>query len=367
MSSASDLRLSQDADRRAASFQVGRRDDGSSPPRCSARAWPPSTPPSSASPLPTIGRDFDATIGTLQWVVTGYTLTLAALLLLGGSLGDRFGRRRVFCIGVVWFTISSAPVRRRAGLDGAHRGPSRTGDRSGPPDPGEPRHLAGARSPRGPGTGDRRLVGPRRRGLGGRSAPRRLPDQPPRRGGGSSSSTSPSGSLVLALCVRHVPESTGSRCERSPRRARARSLAWLSLAALTYGLIEGPSTRLRFPGGHSDTLGRSGRLCRLRRCSNEPRRAPMLPLGLFRQRQFSVTNAVTLIVYAALGGALFLVPVELQVVNGYSPLRGGRGALPLTAIMLVLSARSDSSPRQDRPPAPDGRRACRRRGRPGAC
>ena len=58
--------------------------------------------------LPTIGRDFDATIGTLQWVVTGYMLTLAALLLVGGSLGDRFGRRRVFQIGVVWFTISSA-------------------------------------------------------------------------------------------------------------------------------------------------------------------------------------------------------------------------------------------------------------------
>ena len=75
-------------------------------------------------------------------------------------------------------------------------------------------------------------------------------------------------------------------------------------------------------------------------CWNEPRRAPMLPLVLFRQRQFSVTNAVTLIVYAALGGALFLVPVELQVVNGYSPFEAGAALIPLTAIMLVLSARS---------------------------
>ena len=58
--------------------------------------------------LPTIGRNFSATIGTLQWVVTGYTLTLAALLLLGGSLGDRYGRRLVFSIGVIWFTVSSA-------------------------------------------------------------------------------------------------------------------------------------------------------------------------------------------------------------------------------------------------------------------
>ena len=58
--------------------------------------------------LPTIGRHFGATIGTLQWVVTGYMLTLAALLLLSGSLGDRYGRRLLFCIGVVWFTLASA-------------------------------------------------------------------------------------------------------------------------------------------------------------------------------------------------------------------------------------------------------------------
>ena len=58
--------------------------------------------------LPTIGREFHASFGTLQWVVTGYTLALAALLLLGGSLGDHFGRRRVFTIGVVWFTVASA-------------------------------------------------------------------------------------------------------------------------------------------------------------------------------------------------------------------------------------------------------------------
>src|SRR5271154_569064 len=58
--------------------------------------------------LPTIGRTFHATLGTLQWVVTGYTLTLSSLLLLGGSLGDRYGRRRVFMIGVAWFTVSSA-------------------------------------------------------------------------------------------------------------------------------------------------------------------------------------------------------------------------------------------------------------------
>ena len=58
--------------------------------------------------LPTIGREFHASVGTLQWIVTGYALTLAALLLLGGSLGDHFGRRKVFCFGVVWLAVSSS-------------------------------------------------------------------------------------------------------------------------------------------------------------------------------------------------------------------------------------------------------------------
>src|ERR1700733_5054964 len=58
--------------------------------------------------LPSIGREFHGGVGTLQWVVTGYSLTLAAFLLLGGSLGDRFGRKRVFSAGIIWFAVASA-------------------------------------------------------------------------------------------------------------------------------------------------------------------------------------------------------------------------------------------------------------------
>src|SRR5690242_21558328 len=58
--------------------------------------------------LPTIGREFHTGIAALQWVITGYTLTLAAFLLIGGSLGDRFGRRRIYLIGIVWFALASA-------------------------------------------------------------------------------------------------------------------------------------------------------------------------------------------------------------------------------------------------------------------
>ena len=113
----------------------------------------------------------------------------------------------------------------------------------------------------------------------------------------------------------------------------------VSLAALIYGLIEGPSR-----GFGSPTLvtvlsaGVVG--CIIFILLERAASAPMLPLGLFRARQFSVTNVVTLIVYAALGGALFLLPVELQVVNGYTPLEAGAALIPLTVLMLLLSARS---------------------------
>ena len=98
--------------------------------------------------LPTIGRDFHATLGTLQWVVTGYTLTLAAFLLLGGSLGDRYGRRRVSCLGVVWFALPrpcAGSRRTRPCLivarvvQGVGRGPAHAG---------EPGHPAGVVRPR---------------------------------------------------------------------------------------------------------------------------------------------------------------------------------------------------------------------------
>jgi MFS family permease len=111
------------------------------------------------------------------------------------------------------------------------------------------------------------------------------------------------------------------------------------LAGLTYGLIEAPSH------GWSDPMVV---VCLLIAALAAPaflivehRRAhPMLPLRLFRSRQFSGANAVTFAVYAALGGALFLLPIELQIVKGYSPLESGLSLLPLTLVMLTLSARS---------------------------
>jgi EmrB/QacA subfamily drug resistance transporter len=270
--------------------------------------------------LPTIGRQFHASLGTLQWVVTGYTLSLAALLLLGGSLGDHFGRRRVFSIGVLWFAVTSAAcalavgttmlivTRVLQGVGAALLTPGSLAILQSSFDPDDRGAAIGAWS-----------------GLGGVAAA-----AGPLLGGYLIAVASwrwiflinvPIGVIVMLLDV------TGAL------------LATTALAGVTYGLIEGPDSGWGSPtvvGMLSIGAVATAAFILVEHNS----RAPMLPLGVFRRRQFSVTNAVTFIVYAALGGALFLLPVQLQVVDHYSPLESGVALLPLTLVMLVLSAKS---------------------------
>ena len=287
--------------------------------------------------LPTIGRDFSATIGTLQWLVTGYTLTLAALLLLGGSLGDRYGRRLVFGIGVIWFTLSSAAcglalnstelivARVVQGVGGALL------------TPGSLAILQASFSENDRG----RAIGAWT-GLGGLASA-----AGPLLGGYLIAAASwrwiffinvPIGALVLAMSVRHVPESRDPNA-RGHVDLLGAVVGMFSLAGVTYGLIEGPEHGFSSPavlGVLLAGLGGGVAFVLIEHASA----SPTLPLRLFAARQFSVTNGVTLIVYAALGGALFLIPVELQVVNHYSPFEAGAALIPLTAVLLVLSARS---------------------------
>jgi EmrB/QacA subfamily drug resistance transporter len=287
--------------------------------------------------VPTIGRQFHASVGTLQWVVTGYTLSLAALLLLGGSLGDHFGRRRVFMIGVVWFALSSAAcalavgstmliiTRVLQGVGAALLTPGSLAILQSSFDPDDRGAAIGAWS-----------------GLGGVAAA-----AGPLLGGYLIAVASwrwiflinvPLGAAVLVLSARHVPESFDPTVGRHIDVAGA-VLATAALAGVTYGLIEGPSTGWTAPAVVamlSLGVGAAAAFIVVERRS----RAPMLPLGVFRRRQFTVTNAVTFIVYAALGGVLFLLPVQLQVVDHYSPLQSGVALLPLTLVMLALSARS---------------------------
>ena len=122
--------------------------------------------------------------------------------------------------------------------------------------------------------------------------------------------------------------------------AAGAALAAAFLAGLTYGLIEAPDAGVVEPGRRGRASSSPPWPRRPSSSSSTAGPSPMLPLELFRVRQFSGANAVTFAVYGALGGALFLLPVELQLVADYSPLESGLALLPLTAGHAVFSARS---------------------------
>ena len=287
--------------------------------------------------LPTIGRDFHASLGALQWVVTGYTLTLASLLLLAGSLGDHYGRRRVFSIGVVWFVLSSAACALAPGTTVLIGTRVLQGMGAALLTPGSLAILQASFDPTDRG----RVIGSWS-GLGGVATA-----AGPFVGGYLIAAASwrliflvnvPVGALVLVLSIRHVPESLDPGASRHTDIPGA-VLATLALAGVTFALIEGPSRGWSDPAVVAMlAVGIVAGFAFVLVERSSP--APMLPFAIFRARQFTITNGVTFIIYAALGGTLFLLPVQLQVADGYSPLESGVALLPLTFVMLLLSARS---------------------------
>jgi EmrB/QacA subfamily drug resistance transporter len=287
--------------------------------------------------LPTIGRDFHANVAALQWVMNGYTLTLAAFLLIGGSLGDRFGRRRVYLIGIVWFALASAAcglapsaafliiTRVLQGVGAALLTPGSLAILEASFVPADRGRAIGAWS-----------------GLSGVAIA-----AGPLIGGYLISAASwrwiffinlPIAALVIALGARHIPESRDPSVTGKLDYAGALAGA-VFLSGVTFAFIEAPALGWSSPAvlamAFAGLAGLAAFLARERTAES-----PMLPLSIFQERQFAATNAVTFIVYAALTGATFLLPVVLQVVSGYSPLGSGLALLPLTVIMLALSARS---------------------------
>lgn len=282
-----------------------------------------------------IGEDLDAGFAGLQWTINAYTLTLAALILLGGSLGDRFGRRRVFLIGVVWFALASllcglAPdigtliaARGLQGVGGALLTPGSLAIIAASFH-GESRAAAvGAWS-----------------GLGGIAAA-----IGPLVGGWLVEWSwrlvflinVPVAALIVVVAVRHVPESRDR--EAADRLDVAGTvLAVLGLGAITFGLTRAGD--VGFDGSVLTVVG-AGLASLAAFVLVEVRSShPLVPLGLFRSAQFSAANAVTFLVYAALGVLFVFLVLQLQVVAGWSPLRAGSAVLPVTVVMLLFSARS---------------------------
>jgi EmrB/QacA subfamily drug resistance transporter len=287
--------------------------------------------------LPSIGHNLHAEAAGLQWTINGYALSLAALILLGGSLGDRYGRKRIFMIGITWFAVASllcglAPsielligARVLQGIGGALLTPGALAILEASFDRQDRARAIGAWSGLG--------------GIGGAIGPFI--------GGWLVEAGSwryvflinvPVAALVLWVTARHVPES------RDPAAARHIDLAGIltgaiGLGGLTYGFTAWPT---RGPGDPvvlvSLAVGVAGLVAFVLAERRSPQ--PMVPLEIFRHRAFTAANLVTLLVYAANGGIFFLFVINLQVVAGFSPLAAGTAMLPATVLMLLLSARS---------------------------
>ncbi|HEY6749680.1 MAG TPA: MFS transporter [Mycobacteriales bacterium] len=286
--------------------------------------------------LPRIGEDFDAGLGDLQWTLNGYTLTLASFILLGGSLADRLGRRRIFVIGTIWFALASAlcglaqnvemlvAARVLQGIGGALLTPGSLAIISASFTPADRSRAIGAWS-----------------GLGGVAGA-----AGPFLGGWLIEAWSwrlvflvnlPFAALVVWVAARHVPESVDPTATHK-LDLPGTFLGALGLAGLTYASIAGGE---RGVDALVVGVGAVGVLALLAFVVVERRsRNPLVPPGLFASRQFTVTNLVTFLVYGSLSAVLFLLVLHLQVVTGFSPLEAGISLLPFTLLMLVLSSRS---------------------------
>ncbi|WP_162453698.1 MFS transporter [Phytoactinopolyspora mesophila] len=285
--------------------------------------------------LPTIGRDFDAGMAALQWTVNAYTLMLASLILLGGALGDRFGRRRIFLIGVAWFTVASvlcavAPsvevlvvARALQGIGGALLTPGALSILQTSIHPDDRAKAIGAWAGL---TGMSGVVGPL---LGGW-----LLEFDWR---WVFWINVPIAAVTVWLTRRCAPESRQLRPEQSFDWAGA-AFGAVALGAGTYALIAAADAPEPGPLVGAMVLTITAAAAFLRRQATAS--APMVPLSLFADRTFSVINAMTFAVYAGLSGVMFFLVIHLQVSLGWSPLAAGLSSLPITLLMLLLSGRS---------------------------
>jgi EmrB/QacA subfamily drug resistance transporter len=299
--------------------------------------------------LPTIGRDLGASLGGLQWIMSGYTLTLAALILLGGSLGDRLGRRRVFVAGAVWFALASAmcglaptiqvlvAARVLQAVGGALLVPGSLAIVQASFAPADRPGAIGAWA----GLGNiATAAGPLLGGWLVAVAGWRWVFL----------ANLPVAAAVVIVAARRVPESR-DEFARGSFDVLGAALAATALAGIAFALISGPADWERAGWERIAVLGAGigGVFAAVAFLAVERSRgrsisdrvpAPMLPLAIFASRQFSVINVITFCVYCATGGELFMLVLELQAGSGFSALAAGSALLPVTVLMVVLSPRS---------------------------
>jgi EmrB/QacA subfamily drug resistance transporter len=282
--------------------------------------------------LRTIGADLGASLEQLQWVVNGYMLALAGLVLVGGSLSDRLGRRRIYVVGVAWFLIGSLlcavaqtpgqliGTRVLQGIGAALLTPGALaiiqasfapGDRA--PAIGTWAGMSGTAAALGPFVGGWLVDHASWRWIFGINVPLCL--------------------VVLALVVWVTPES------RSPRTGRfdivGAFLTVVALAGLTFALTSPAAGPISYAAGLVAVVAAVAFMWVERRAV-----PPLVPLSLFGSRVFSAANAMTFVVYGALGVVFFVLVLQLQVSAGWSALAAGLSGLPVTVALMLLSSRA---------------------------
>src|SRR6266581_2397940 len=284
--------------------------------------------------LPALQRDLGASLVDVQWVIEAYSLFLAALLLVGGAAGDRFGRRRVFLLGVALFALSSLWCGLAGGV----------------------RELILARVVQGIGgallvPGSLAIISAsfaehdRGKAIGTWSGATAITAAlGPVLGGWLIDHLSwraiffinlPLAALAIAIALRHVPESRNVEIGGNIDWPGA-LLVTLGLGGVVYGLIESSNAGWSHPAILVSLL--LGILALAGFVAVEMRlEAPMMPTRLFRSRTFTGANVLTLLLYAALGGSLFFVPLNLIQVQGYSTTAAGAALLPFILLLSVLS------------------------------
>ncbi|HEY7483004.1 MAG TPA: MFS transporter [Streptosporangiaceae bacterium] len=284
--------------------------------------------------LPDIARDLGIGMAGMQWTVNAFALALSGLILVGGALGDRYGRRRIYLVGLALFAIGSllgglassigwlVAARALQGVGGALLVPGSLALIQAAFHPADRARAVGAWSGMS--------------GMAGAAGPLL---------GGAVVDVAgwrwvfwlnvPIAAVVAALVIRHVPE---TRDEAVPGRfdVAGAALAAIGLGALTYSLTDASGG-----GSLAGATAVIGMLAMVVFVLVERRAAaPMLPLGLFSVREFSAANLASLCLYGAVAGQFFLLPIQLQITAGYSPLAAGMALLPITAVVLVLSPRT---------------------------
>jgi EmrB/QacA subfamily drug resistance transporter len=281
--------------------------------------------------LPAIAREFDATGSEVQWVVEAYALPLSALLLVGGALGDRFGRRRVYRAGVALFTLASIACGFAPSVSWLILSRAVQGAGGALLIPGALSLIAASFAPDRRGqaigtwsgfSGITAAIGPLLGGWVVHYSWRwaffiNVPL-----------------ALLVLLLLRRVPESRNPRASRLDPVGAA--LVTVGLGGLVFGLVESSQRGWGDPLVLATlALGCAGIVGFLH---HEARtKEPMLPLRLFRSADFTGTNALTLFLYGALSCVFFFLPLNLIQVQGYSPLEAGAALLPFIAILFLFS------------------------------